>query len=253
MTSKIGSVGNENVDPSAIPTELFEMDTTNKLLKLKDDWIYSDQFRGNTRVVSGTTTLRETDSLILVDVATATTLTLPADLPIGKTISVMRTVNSANAITLAAPSGETINGATTFITHDSEEASVPNTNTVSIMKVSSSAWRWVAGNVKGSSVGKYWEKRHTGYSTFRFTGNIPAVGGFLNITHGLTSSKMRLAGGFFKYGTDVFFFDFLWENGARTAHVSVRATSTLLVIYSDTTLSAALAGSPFEIAVEYEL
>jgi hypothetical protein len=38
--TKIGSVGNDNVDPSAIPTELFEMDQNIKLLKLRDGWKY---------------------------------------------------------------------------------------------------------------------------------------------------------------------------------------------------------------------
>jgi hypothetical protein len=154
--TKIGSVGNDNVDPSAIPTELFEMDQANKLLKLRDDWLYADRFQGNTREVTGSDTILETDSLILVNTASAVTLTLTAGLPIGKTISIMRTVASTNAVTVARSGSETIEGSTSFVTHGATGSASLNNQIVRITKTGATTWEFTDGIISGYVSGRGW-------------------------------------------------------------------------------------------------
>jgi hypothetical protein len=139
--TKIGSVGNDNVDPSAIPTELFEMDTTSKLLKLKDSWTYEDRFRGNTRIVTTSDILLETDSFILVDSANDVILTLPEGYPVGKRFSVMRTVSSSKYISISVSgTTETIEGTINVFTHPATPSPVLNYQIVSLVKINSNSW-----------------------------------------------------------------------------------------------------------------
>jgi len=95
---------------------------------------------------------------IMVTVADAVTITITAGLPIGTEVRVMRTVASANAITVARSGSETIEGGTTFETHGAQAASTGNYAEVVLKKISATAWMFVRGEVSGSNSNGSWIK-----------------------------------------------------------------------------------------------
>jgi hypothetical protein len=109
-----------------------------------------------TVTATGNVTLGLLDNSVLVNTAAAVTITIPAGCAIGHEIRIMRTVTSANAITVARSGSETIEGATTFITHGSWAATTLNLSEVVLKKVFSTEWRFVGGEISGStSIGSY--------------------------------------------------------------------------------------------------
>jgi len=95
---------------------------------------------------------------VMVTVADAVTITITAGLPIGTETRIMRTVASANAITVARSGSETIEGGTTFITHGAQVASTGNYAEVVLKKISATAWMFVRGEVSGSNSNGSWVK-----------------------------------------------------------------------------------------------
>lgn len=120
---------------------------------------------------------------VLVNTANAVTLTVPASLAVGKEIGIMRTVASANAITVACSGSETIEGATTFITHGAQAASTGNYAEVVLKKISATAWMFVRGEVSGSNSDGSWVKYGDGTMQQRGTLTYSsAVARYTNIT-----------------------------------------------------------------------
>lgn len=106
--------------------------------------------------ITGNYTVTANDRTIIVNTASAVTITLPEGLPIGFDVDIMRLVASTNAVTVAKTGSDTIEGGSTFITHGAFASSTLNDQKVTIQKKSSTSWKFVSGVVKGStSAGTY--------------------------------------------------------------------------------------------------
>jgi hypothetical protein len=107
-------------------------------------------------VITGTDTLATGSYHAQITTADALTLTIPAGYPIGTRISIVRTVTSTAAVTLARSGSETIQGAATWISHEACTTTRLNTAQIVIEKISATAWIWVAGIIDGNnSNGEY--------------------------------------------------------------------------------------------------
>jgi hypothetical protein len=83
--------------------------------------------------------------------ASAHTYTPDAGLPDGTEVSICVPYSSALAITFAAPSVETAEGAATFITHGSKQTAAINNSQV-VMKKVGTDWKFVSGVVSGDGL-----------------------------------------------------------------------------------------------------
>lgn len=91
-----------------------------------------------------------------ITTANAVTITIPAGMKVGTILSFVRTVSSDKAVTLARSESETIEAGTTWISHQAASAAYINMDAICIKKISSTAWRWVAGAQTGNnSNGEY--------------------------------------------------------------------------------------------------
>lgn len=212
---------------------------------------------GTQVVITGNYTLKPGERRVIVNTASAVTITIPTTFDLYDTIEVSRIVASTNAVTLARSGSETINGTTSFVTHGAEASSTRSNNIIKIQKTGSSSWIWVDGIISGSSsyTGgvKSWEKRHTGYSTYKYRGNLPS-GGSINVSHGLTPSKIIGMYGSFYYSSSsrVLAFGHIAEDGARTAQVVAVVENTNIQIICSNALAGGYYGSPFTITIEYK-
>lgn len=210
---------------------------------------------GNTAVVTGNYTIPESVGRVLVNTANAVTLTISADHPLYKRIEIQRLVASTNAVTVARSGSETINGATSFITHGEEASSKLNKNIIELIKTGSTEWTWTSGIVSGSTTGKSWKKDHTGYSIYRYVTTLASgAGQVTTVTHGLNNTRITgVVGGSFYYGSsgNRFPLNYIAEDGTRGAHVSVIITNTGIVIYNDVGLGGGYFSSPVSVELGY--
>lgn len=101
---------------------------------------------------------------ICITTANAINITIPEGLPLHWRISVSRTVASANAITALRSGLETIEGGTSFIIQGSRAtASLAQLQEVTLEKITSTEWRFVAGIVSGSTSSSTYTKTPDGY------------------------------------------------------------------------------------------
>lgn len=112
--------------------------------------------------ITGNYTVTSNDRSIIVNTASAVTITLPEGLPIGFDIDIMRLVASTNAVTVARTGSDTVEGGATFITHGAFTASTLNDQRVSIQKKSSTSWKFVSGEISGSSSNQKYTKFASG-------------------------------------------------------------------------------------------
>jgi len=120
-------------------------------------------------VAATTYTVTDAARDIMISIADAVTVTISAGLPIGTETRIMRTVASANAITVARSGSETIEGATSFVTHGAQVASTLNLSEVVLKKVSATEWRFVGGEISGSNANGTYTKLPTGKISQRHT------------------------------------------------------------------------------------
>lgn len=90
--------------------------------------------------VTANYTISDYDRKIIINTADAVTLTIPEGLSLYRDIEIQRVVASTNAVTVATSGSETIEDATTFITHGSTSSSFLNTQIVRITKTNATAW-----------------------------------------------------------------------------------------------------------------
>lgn len=128
---------------------------------------------GNQVVVTGDYTLKHGEKRVIVNTANAVTITIPTTFELYDKIEISRIVASTNAVTLARSGSETINGATTFVTHGATVSSVLNNNTVKITKTASAAWTWTGGTISGSNANGVYEKRDGRMRQYGFATGIP--------------------------------------------------------------------------------
>lgn len=112
--------------------------------------------------ITGNYTVTANDRTIIVNTASAVTITLPEGLPIGSDIDIMRLVASTNAVTVARSGSETIEGGTSFVTHGAYASSFLNDSMVSLQKKSSTSWKFVSGIISGSTSDGRYEKHSNG-------------------------------------------------------------------------------------------
>ena len=101
------------------------------------------------REITASTTIAATDRHLVITTADAVTITMPSGMPVGKQVSFLRTVASANAVAVTV-SGETIEGSPVF-----NVGSLSYNFMVIIQKLSSSSWVIISGsnrrNIDGGS------------------------------------------------------------------------------------------------------
>jgi len=136
----------------------------------------------------------------MVTVADAVTITITAGLPIGTETRIMRTVASANAITVARSGSETIEGGTTFETHGAQVASTGNYAEVVLKKISATAWMFVRGEVSGSNSNGSWIKYGDGTMVQWGFKNSS------NLTNNAVNANLGLYGWSYVYGVDTITF-----------------------------------------------
>lgn len=125
-------------------------------------------------------TITDANRDVIVNTANAVIITISAGLPVGSRASIMRSVSSANTITVARSGSETIEGGATFVTHGSYVSATLNLSEVVLKKVSSTEWRFVGGEVSGSNSNGSWIKYGDG--TMEAWGCFTAIGGGTSYT-----------------------------------------------------------------------
>lgn len=164
--------------------------------------------------ITGNYTVTADDRTIIVNTASAVTITLPEGLPIGFDVCISRALASTNAVTVARTGSDTIEGGTSFVTHGVFESSTYNSSEIKILKKTFTEWYIVTLPVikaeysnqtvtAATTALKYTTKvtdTHASYdtSTGRFTAPINGSYSFIPIIKSSTTSYGRI--GLYKGG-----------------------------------------------------
>jgi len=204
-------------------------------------------------VVTGNYTILGTDKKIVVNTASAISLTITEGLSLYKDIEIQRIVASTNAITLLRSGSETIDGATSFITHGALTASTLNPEVVRITKTSSTTWKWVAGVVMANIGTGITRKNPSGFHVAYYTGTTPATAGTaINFDTGIAQAKVVDIQGSYITGPGVLIpFYYLDEALSRTYKVNGFVTNIgYYYLYADTSCTVGLS-RPFKCNIRY--
>lgn len=112
--------------------------------------------------ITGNYTVTADDHTIIVNTASAVTITIPDGLPQGFDLCISRTLASTAAVTVAMSGTETVEGAASFVTHGAFASSTLNDAEVTIRKKLTTDWRFVTGSVRGSNAYGDWVQRSDG-------------------------------------------------------------------------------------------
>ncbi|MFA5130488.1 MAG: hypothetical protein WC477_06290 [Patescibacteria group bacterium] len=111
--------------------------------------------------ITGNYTVTADDHTIIVNTASAVTITIPDGLPQGFDLCISRTLASTASVTVAMSGSETVEGASSFVTHGAFAASTMNDAEVTIRKKTTTDWRFVGGEITGSN----------GNGSYKYTSN----------------------------------------------------------------------------------
>lgn len=127
--------------------------------------------------ITGNYTVTADDHTIIVNTASAVTITIPDGFTLGFDLCISRSLASTNAVTVAMLGDETIEGAVSFVTHGAKVTSEIDPARNVLQKVTSSSWRFVDGIITGVVSGKgRWAKNASGELVQRGTIGPYAVG-----------------------------------------------------------------------------
>jgi hypothetical protein len=128
-------------DSPIVPTPTTNTQVANKA--------YVDK---TTRTTTGNATLSSTDRVVFATSNSANqSFTIPSGLPIGTTIKIIKTEQSNHTITLARSGSETIEGATSWVSHGAHSVTGTGRQTVEITKQSAINWIFSGGAKSGSN------------------------------------------------------------------------------------------------------
>lgn len=112
--------------------------------------------------ITGNYTVTADDRTIIVNTASAVTITIPDDLPQGFDVCISRAVASTNAVTVAMSGSETIEGGSSLITHGEHASLRSDDAEVVIKKKTDTSWKFVSGIISGSNAYGEWSKFSNG-------------------------------------------------------------------------------------------
>jgi hypothetical protein len=181
--------------------------------------------------------------------ASAHTYTPTAGWADGTEVTITVPYSSAAATTFAAPSGETVEGGSTFVVHGAKVSAAIDSSTVT-MKKQGTEWKFVAGEISGSSSTMNYIKFPSGKAEYTYWGNTSSSqGGNITIAHGLTSSNIVSLTGMVEYQIGSFISE---EFSLTTGYCfSIQADTTYIYVGNVSGNSANILSKPFRIFVQY--
>lgn len=191
---------------------------------------------------------------IMYQDADAHVFALPENAPLKTTYSFMRTVASTNQLSVSTSGGDTVEGATSFVTHGATVASTLNSQIVTITKTGATKWTWTSGEVYAEAgVKKTW-RRVDGRHRAEITGTTAANAGLqVSVATGINATKIKNVGGSFAYGnTYCMPFNTLLADGSRPVHVPAYIDgANNLVVFTGVSSNSDCWSKPFTAILDY--
>lgn len=140
--------------------------------------------------ITGNYTVTADDHTIIVNTASAVTITIPDGFTLGFDLCISRSLASTNAVTVAMLGDETIEGAATFVTHGAFAASTLNDADVVLRKKAAADWRFVGGVIAGSTATGWYQKHADGTMRQRSVSISKTSSGELSGYYGTTAGAL---------------------------------------------------------------
>jgi hypothetical protein len=118
----------------------------------------------DTLETSGSTTIGANVRTVFCTSSSANqSITIPAGLPIGTTIKIVKTAQSNHTVTLLRSGSETIEGGTSWVSHAANDVAGTGIQSIDITKRSATAWAWTGGEQIGSNANGSYTRLPNGF------------------------------------------------------------------------------------------
>jgi hypothetical protein len=152
-------VGLGDFDPGTLPMDAFRLEgkrgDKERAVGLKAPWVYTE---GGVIVEASIYTLGHGDRVVWVNNADGFTLTIPEGLPLLRGVRIGRIIASGAILTVETSGDELVEGFGSLVTHGPYVDSTLNNAEVTLRKVSTTEWKFVAGVISGSDGGGSWQR-----------------------------------------------------------------------------------------------